>query len=91
METASPFRYETRLNILQGPLEVIDEKALADACQYKWYNQTICKVNDSVVRLALSSQQDRVNPVLRVSIMYEQAWLSYMKEVLASNDPTRMS
>jgi mannose-6-phosphate isomerase-like protein (cupin superfamily) len=45
--------YETRLNILCDSLEVIDEKALSDACEYKWYNQTLCKVNDSVVRLAV--------------------------------------
>jgi len=50
---ASPFPYETRLNILQGPLEVIDEKALADACEYKWFNQTLCQVNDSVIRLGV--------------------------------------
>jgi len=48
-----PFPYETRLNILNKPLEVIDEKALADACEHKWYNQTLCKVNDSVVRLGV--------------------------------------
>jgi mannose-6-phosphate isomerase-like protein (cupin superfamily) len=34
-------------------LEVIDEKALADACEYRWYNQTLCKVNDSVIRLGV--------------------------------------
>jgi mannose-6-phosphate isomerase-like protein (cupin superfamily) len=51
---ATPFfPYETRLNILHGPLEVIDEKALADACEFDWYNQTLCKVNDSVVRLGV--------------------------------------
>ena len=50
-ETSLP--YETRLNILHGAWEVIDEKALADACEYKWYNQTLCKVNDSVVRLGV--------------------------------------
>src|SRR3954467_15787952 len=47
------FPYETRLNILHGPLEIIDEKAIADACGYDWYNQTLCKVNDSVVRLGV--------------------------------------
>jgi mannose-6-phosphate isomerase-like protein (cupin superfamily) len=51
--SSPPFPYETRLNILSQPLEVIDEKALADACEYKWYNQTLCKVNDSVVRLGV--------------------------------------
>ena len=53
MATKSSFPYETRLNILHEPLEVIDERALAEACEYKWYNQTLCKVNDSVVRLGV--------------------------------------
>jgi mannose-6-phosphate isomerase-like protein (cupin superfamily) len=47
------FPYKTYLNILYGPLEVIDVQKLADACTDKWYNQTLCKVNDSVVRLAV--------------------------------------
>jgi len=45
--------YETRLNILFKPLEVIDEKALADACASKWYNQTLCQVNQSVIRMGV--------------------------------------
>ncbi len=51
-ETAS-FPYETRLNILHGPLEVIDVHAIEDAQNYKWFNQTLCKVNDSVVRVGI--------------------------------------
>jgi quercetin dioxygenase-like cupin family protein len=47
------YPYETRLNILFEPLEIIDTKALADACTFKWYNQTLCQVNESVVRLAV--------------------------------------
>ena len=47
------FPYETRLNILHTPLELIDVNALAEACEYQWYNQTLCKVNDSVVRMAV--------------------------------------
>ena len=39
--------------MLCQPLEVIDEKALADACAHKWYNQTLCAVNDFVVRLGV--------------------------------------
>ena len=50
---APRYPYETRLNILCQPLELIDEKALADDCAYKWYNQTLCQVNDSVVRLGV--------------------------------------
>ena len=50
---AEDFPYKTYLNILHRPLELIDVKKLADACTDKWYNQTLCKVNDSVVRMAV--------------------------------------
>ncbi|MBV8205892.1 MAG: cupin domain-containing protein [Acidobacteria bacterium] len=32
---------------------MIDEKALSQSCPHKWYNQTLCRVNDSVVRLGV--------------------------------------
>lgn len=47
------YPYETRLNVLYKPLETIDAKSLADACEFKWYNQTLCQVNESVVRLGV--------------------------------------
>ena len=47
------YPYVTLLNVLHGPLEVINEKALANACQHRWWNQTLCQVNDSVVRMAV--------------------------------------
>ena len=47
------YPYDTRLNVLHGPLELIDTKALADAAPHKWYNQTLCQVNDSVVRMGV--------------------------------------
>jgi len=50
---ATTFPYDTRLDILHAPLELIDEKALADAAEHPWYNQTLCKVNESVVRLGV--------------------------------------
>jgi mannose-6-phosphate isomerase-like protein (cupin superfamily) len=53
VESAAAYSYETRLNILHQPLEVIDEKALADGCTYKWFNQTLCQVNGSVVRMGV--------------------------------------
>ena len=53
MSDVADFPYETRLNILFKPLEIIDEKKLADACEYKWYNQTLCQVNSSVVRIGV--------------------------------------
>ncbi|HKO12456.1 MAG TPA: cupin domain-containing protein [Acidobacteriaceae bacterium] len=49
-DSVAQYPYETRLNLLYGPLEVIDEKVLADSCEYKWFNQTLCQVNGSVVR-----------------------------------------
>ena len=52
-DSVATYPYETRLNILHQPLEVIDEKALSDACEFKWFNQTLCKVNESVVRVAI--------------------------------------
>lgn len=53
MATNPSFPYDTRLNILHQPLEVINERLLADSCEHKWYNQTLCRVNDSVVRLGV--------------------------------------
>jgi hypothetical protein len=52
-ESTAAFPYETRLNLLHGPLELIDVKALADACEFKWFNQTLCQVNGSVVRVGV--------------------------------------
>jgi mannose-6-phosphate isomerase-like protein (cupin superfamily) len=53
MSETERFPYETRIDIYYKPLEVIDEKALSDACTFRWYNQTLCQVNDSVVRLGV--------------------------------------
>jgi len=53
MPDAGAYPYETRLNIQFSPLQLIDVQALADACTYRWFNQTLCQVNDSVVRLGV--------------------------------------
>ena len=52
-KTAQDFPYKTFLNILHGPLELIDLQKLADARTEKWWNQTLCQVNDSVVRIGV--------------------------------------
>src|SRR5437899_11872831 len=52
-KTFEAFPYKTLLNILHSPLEVIDLQKLVDACTDKWWNQTLCKVNNSVVRLGV--------------------------------------
>jgi mannose-6-phosphate isomerase-like protein (cupin superfamily) len=53
MADTSSFPYETRLDLYYKPLEIIEEKSLADDCRYQWYNQTLCQVNGSVVRLGV--------------------------------------
>ena len=47
------YPYETRLDIHYQPLEIVDAKALIDGCNHKWYNQTLCQVNESIVRLGV--------------------------------------
>ena len=47
------FPYATHLNILFPALQKIDVPRLVDAVTDPWYNQTLCKVNDSVVRLGV--------------------------------------
>jgi mannose-6-phosphate isomerase-like protein (cupin superfamily) len=53
MGDANSYPYLTRLNVQYKPLEVIEERELSDACQHPWYNQTLCEVNGSVVRLGV--------------------------------------
>ena len=52
-EPAPSYPYATHLNVLHPPLEVVDIQRLVDACADRWYNQTLCRVNDSVVRLGV--------------------------------------
>lgn len=47
------FPYDTRLNVLFPPLAHIDANALVGAVTHPWYNQTLARVNDSVVRLGV--------------------------------------
>jgi len=47
------YAYTTHLNIAFDPLKLIDVSALAKDVTDKWYNQTLCQVNDSVVRLGV--------------------------------------
>ena len=47
------YPYATHVNVLHAPLELIDVQALADACTDRWYNQTLTRVNDAVVRLGV--------------------------------------
>jgi mannose-6-phosphate isomerase-like protein (cupin superfamily) len=53
MSDVTQYPYETRLDVLHKPLQLIDVKALADACEFKWFNQTLCEVNASIVRVGV--------------------------------------
>ena len=45
--------YDTHLDVKYGPLERIDVQELADAATHPWWNQTLCRVDSSVVRLGV--------------------------------------
>jgi len=47
------YPYATHLDEKFSALELVDVPALIAACKDKWYNQTLCRVNDSVVRLGI--------------------------------------
>jgi mannose-6-phosphate isomerase-like protein (cupin superfamily) len=53
VNTPTQYPYDTRLNLFYQPLELIDEKALSNVAPSTWYNQTLCQVNGSVVRLGV--------------------------------------
>lgn len=53
MPDPQSYPYDTHLDVKFGPLTRIDVQALVDACTHPWYNQTLCRVNDSVVRLGV--------------------------------------
>jgi mannose-6-phosphate isomerase-like protein (cupin superfamily) len=45
--------YSINLDARHAPLELVDVQTLVDACKDSWYNQTLCRVNDCVVRLGV--------------------------------------
>ena len=49
----SKYPYVNHMNILHDSLELIDIQSLVRTCNNKWYNQTLCQVNNSVVRLGI--------------------------------------
>jgi mannose-6-phosphate isomerase-like protein (cupin superfamily) len=53
MKDEKEYPYVTLLDIKFEPLTLIDVKALGDEVTDRWFNQTLCKVNDSVVRMGV--------------------------------------
>ena len=47
------YPYVTRLDVKYAPLEIIDVGTEVNAVKDRWFNQTLCRVNDSVVRMGV--------------------------------------
>jgi mannose-6-phosphate isomerase-like protein (cupin superfamily) len=47
------YPYVTRLDVKFKHLELIDLPAIVRDCKDEWFNQTLTKVNDSVVRIGI--------------------------------------
>ena len=45
--------YSIHTDVKYRPLQLVDAGALADQCREKWWNQSLCQVNDCVVRLGV--------------------------------------
>jgi mannose-6-phosphate isomerase-like protein (cupin superfamily) len=45
--------YTMHMDTKFDTLELIDVPGLVDACEDDWYNQTLCQVNECVVRLGI--------------------------------------
>jgi mannose-6-phosphate isomerase-like protein (cupin superfamily) len=52
------FPYATHLDVKFPPLTLVDVPGLVSACDHPWYNQTLCKVNESVMRLGVFEPGD---------------------------------
>jgi mannose-6-phosphate isomerase-like protein (cupin superfamily) len=51
------YPYTTHLDVRFPGLTTVDVPALVRACTDRWCNQTLCQVNDSVVRLGVMQGQ----------------------------------
>jgi mannose-6-phosphate isomerase-like protein (cupin superfamily) len=53
VNASQQFPYATHLDVKFAPLSIVDVPGLIARCQDRWYNQTLCEVNDSVIRLGV--------------------------------------
>ena len=49
-------KYTIHMDVQYDFLELIDVPRLIECCTEKWYNQTLCRVNDSIVRLGVFNE-----------------------------------
>ena len=52
------YPYATHLDVKFPPLALVDVPGLVAAVDHPWYNQTLCKVNESVMRLGVFEPGD---------------------------------
>ncbi len=45
--------YSINLNVKYGPLKLMDIPSLAASVKEEWYNQSLCQINDCVVRVGV--------------------------------------
>jgi mannose-6-phosphate isomerase-like protein (cupin superfamily) len=53
MAAKQPTKYVITTDVKYPPLEKIDVGRIADGCTEKWWNQSLCRVNDCVVRIGV--------------------------------------
>jgi hypothetical protein len=53
MSDSTSYTYATHLDVKFPALSLVDVPSLVKACTDEWYNQTLCKVIVSVVRLGV--------------------------------------
>jgi mannose-6-phosphate isomerase-like protein (cupin superfamily) len=53
MSATTEYPYATYLDVKFPQQSVVDVPGLIAACKDRWYNQTLCQVNDSVIRLGV--------------------------------------
>jgi mannose-6-phosphate isomerase-like protein (cupin superfamily) len=53
MSSEKEYDYVTKLDVKFKHFEKIDVNKLVEECKDKWFNQTLTKVNDSVVRIGI--------------------------------------
>jgi mannose-6-phosphate isomerase-like protein (cupin superfamily) len=53
MSNPADFPYETNLNVQFSPLEKIELDPLVAAVAHPWFNQTLVRVNESVIRVGV--------------------------------------
>jgi len=57
MAETKSYPYETHLDVLYHHLQLIDLPEVINTVRHPWFNQTLCRVNESVVRLGVVKGQ----------------------------------